>query len=331
MIQKNWRVFLSLIISFFLSSFMYNFVVKKKPLNLTFNILSRLDINKNLSYKVAPTITQNRYSNERFFLPSLSYIPVNKKNPSPTYFMPMIIKLSPTPGINPPLKNTPFLRPTKIITPPNTHTCTNPKRENYQRISVLESNPTLPSKRRDLYLPPHYSVNVKLEVLNIPVHDPDPKVPLFYTIFNPPKTPRFIAAYKAEGEIQGDYPPEIDILEVETVPNENLYYPKTGYNIGNNLAAMVLYADENRVTFKIGREDSFVTGYTLYFENICVDRNLINLYQQLNNEGRKDLPAIYHQQFFGLTNNKLKIALRDTGMFLDLRINGVIDDYKIWR
>lgn len=322
MTQKNWPIFLSLIISFFLSSFIYNFVVKKRPLNLSFNVLSRLGIKKNLSHKITPTITQNRSSKERFFLPPLSYIPTDKKNPSPTS--------SPS-RINPPLKTTPLPRPTRITTPTNTPTCTNPQRGTYQRISVLQPNPEPISKRRDLYLSPHYQVNVELKVLNIPIYDPDPNVPLLYTIFNPPKTPRFITAYKAEGEIQGDHPPAVDILEVETTPNENLYFPKTGYNIGDNLAAMVLYADENRITFKVGREDSCVTGYTLYFENLCVDKNLINLYQQLNSEGRKELPAIYQQQFFGLTKNKLKIALRDTGMFLDLRINGVVDDYKIWR
>lgn len=335
MIQRNWRVFVSLMISFFVSSLVYNFIIQKKSIILSFNLFTNL---KKTSYKHKPTITKTQYPRENFFLPTFFHSPSIKNTP----FLPSspnIIKLTPSPTRiikpSPTLKKLPTPTPTKRIITPNPspiyQRCVNPERENYQKIDVLVANQDPPFQRRDLYLPPHFLVNVRLTTLNIPIHDPDPNVPLLYTTFNPPHTPKFIAAYKAEGEIQGDYPPEIDILEVETIPNEGLYFPQSGYNIGGGLAAMVIYADENKVTFKIGREDSYVTGYTLYFENLCVDKNLINLYRKLNNDGRNHLPAIYPRQFFGLTKNKLKIALRDTGMFLDIRNNGVIDDYKLWR
>lgn len=330
--NQKLTIFVSLFLSFLISSFIYNFLIKKRPPPPFLSYFYKL---KAFSYRISPSPPLPRSFQENFFLPSLSPNIVKKKPQlvSPT------TKLTFTPTIRPTF--TPTIRPTftpKPLPSKNLPTqtvslanCTPVAKENYQSAEITQVNPDPISQRRDLYLPPHYLVDVEMTVLNIPIYNPDPNVPLFYTIFKPPKTPRFVSGYKAEGEIQGPYPPAIDILEVETKANESLYFPKSGYNIGGGLAAIVIYADENRVTFKIGREDSIVTGYTLYFENLCVDKNLISLYQKLNNEGRKYLPAIYPQQFFGLTRNRLKIAIRDTGMFLDLRINGVIDEYKIWR
>ena len=108
MIKRNWRVFFSLIISFFISSFLYNFIIQKKSINLFSNPFNNL---KKTSYKHKPTIAKTQYLEKNFFLPTLFPSPsatIIKLTPSPTMVIKptMIIKPSPTKKIIP--TDTPF-------------------------------------------------------------------------------------------------------------------------------------------------------------------------------------------------------------------------------
>ena len=63
-----------------------------------------------------------------------------------------------------------------------------------------------------------------------------------------------------------------------------------------------------------------VWGYTLHLENICVDPDLVALYEQWNDAGRAELPALAVGQAFATAHlNEIGVAIRDTGAFLDPR------------
>ena len=245
--------------------------------------------------------------------------PTSFPSPSPTFYIFPSLSPKPTKAF-----------PTATSTP--NFTCPSFSNENYDTTSVLVKNPQPLSSRRDLTLPPLIPVSVTLSLIEGEIADPDPKVPRFSSIFSPKRVPRFLAAYKAEGEVRGPYPPEVEILEVETTPGEPLRFPQTGYDIGGGNAAMVLNANDDKITFKITREDNVVYGYTLYFEGVCLDKNLEALYQKLNQEGRNYLPAIKVGQIFGWAKKEsLKIALRDTGTFLDLRLVDRATGESVWK
>jgi len=83
---------------------------------------------------------------------------------------------------------------------------------------------------------------------------------------------------------------------------------------------MVLYAEPSRVTLKYTRDDSVVKGYAIHIENVSVDPNLLSLYQQLNNAGRKSLPVVKaHQRIGSAADTYINVAVRDTGAFMDPR------------
>jgi hypothetical protein len=67
-------------------------------------------------------------------------------------------------------------------------------------------------------------------------------------------------------------------------------------------------------------EDNVVHGYTLHLEEICVDPDLLALYQFWNTAGREQLPALAAGQSFAVAlEGEIRVAIRDTGAFLDPR------------
>ncbi len=114
--------------------------------------------------------------------------------------------------------------------------------------------------------------------------------------------------------------PEVTMIGLAATPGETLYLPNGGSDIMNGFRALVLYADAQRITFKYTREDTIVGGYTLHVEGIAVDPNLLALYQKSNAEGRGNLPALRARQPFGTAqSNEVKVAIRDTGEFMEPR------------
>jgi hypothetical protein len=320
---KNLKLFFAIVISLFLTKAITN------PSLLKNKITSF--INSHLHQKQTPTPVLSK-PEIRFisphFLPkeSSTPFPISSPLPSPTIFFNPSPLPSPTEII---------ISPTKVPpspTPKPKFSCPSFSGENYDTATVIVKNSTPISLRRDITLPPLIPISVTLSLIDGQIVDPDPKVPQFSTVFSPKRTPRFLAAYKAEGELRGPQSTDVEILELETNPGESLRFPKTGYDIGGGNAAMVLNASEDKITFKIGREDNVVLGYTLYFEGVCLDKNLEALYQRLNSEGRNSLPAIKVGQIFGWAkSDRLKIALRDTGTFLDLRLVDKATGESVWK
>jgi hypothetical protein len=82
----------------------------------------------------------------------------------------------------------------------------------------------------------------------------------------------------------------------------------------------VLYAASNRITFVYTTRDDVVDGYTIQVENVCIDPNLVNLYNQLNAAGRNNMPALVAGQPFGTAISPiLMVTIRDKGSYLDPR------------
>jgi hypothetical protein len=155
----------------------------------------------------------------------------------------------------------------------------------------------------------------------------DPDAPQLAALFDDLRTPIFNAAYQVyrwdwDCNCRGGPITKWDVtlLGMETTPNEMVHLPVAGYDVGGGYGALVLYAEPTRLTLKYTREDNVIAGYTLHLENLCVDENLLALYQQLNAAGRSELPALWPGQPLGRASGiEIDAAIRDTGAFLDPR------------
>lgn len=114
--------------------------------------------------------------------------------------------------------------------------------------------------------------------------------------------------------------PEVTLAGMAVAPGETMHVPDSGYDIGSGYEVLVLYASAERITLKYTREDSVVWGYTLHLEGVCVEPNLLALYEAMNAAGRNDLPALQSGQAFGRAREgEVGVAIRDTGAFMDPR------------
>lgn len=113
---------------------------------------------------------------------------------------------------------------------------------------------------------------------------------------------------------------EVTLVGLEMKPGETVHVPKADYAIGQGYNVLVLYADTERITLKYTGEDSVINGYTIHVEGVNVDPNLRTLYERLNDEGRRHLPALRAGQAFGRARgNEIQVCIRDTGRFMDPR------------
>jgi hypothetical protein len=112
----------------------------------------------------------------------------------------------------------------------------------------------------------------------------------------------------------------VTLAGLATTPGETIQVPDSGRTIGNGYQVLVLYAGTRRITLKYTRDDNVISGYTLHVENVCVDPNLLALYQTSNSAGRGRLPALRPGQAFGHARGaEIGVAIRDNGSFMDPR------------
>jgi hypothetical protein len=84
--------------------------------------------------------------------------------------------------------------------------------------------------------------------------------------------------------------------------------------------AMVLYADAGQIALKYTWEDRVDEGYLVHLVNLCVDPNLVALYQRLDAAGRRRLPGVTNLSAIGTArSDKVDVIVRDSGSFLDPR------------
>ncbi len=162
----------------------------------------------------------------------------------------------------------------------------------------------------------------------------DPNAPRLAGLFEPHDFPGISAVYQVNdwnwncGEHGCRGPaltnPPVTLAGLLTSKGQALYIPERSPDIyGGGYKAMVLYAEEKRITLNYTREDTVANGYTVHIENVCVDPNLLALYRaQTNNEGYHTgaLPALRNNQALGTAlGTEIQVAIRDRGRFMDPR------------
>jgi len=120
-----------------------------------------------------------------------------------------------------------------------------------------------------------------------------------------------------------DWP--VTLAGLSTTPGESISIPERNPQIySGGYIAMVLYAEERRITLGYTRQDTVATGYTVHIEDVCVDPNLLALYRgQVDADGWRStnfLPALRNNEILGTAlNTEIKAAVRDRGAFMDPR------------
>lgn len=162
----------------------------------------------------------------------------------------------------------------------------------------------------------------------------DPNAPQLAGLFGPNKFPGISTVYQVNDWIWscGTHgcpgpaitDPEVTLIGLVTTPGESISIPETGPSIWDDYKAMVLYAEERRITLAYTRKDSVAPGYSVHLENVCVDPNLLALYEaQTNADGwhvTGQLPALSNNQPLGVAfGTEMQVAIRDKGTFLDPR------------
>ena len=161
--------------------------------------------------------------------------------------------------------------------------------------------------------------------------DTDPDAPQLAALFNPPRLPTFTAVHQiydwnwacsADG-CRGDPIdfPKVTLLTMAVTPGEPLFVPTRKQEIhAGGYKTLVLYAEETRITLTYTREDTPAHGYLVHIEEIQVDPALLALYRTKDAAGRKELPALRNnERFANSSGSTLKVAIRDTGSFMDPR------------
>jgi hypothetical protein len=159
----------------------------------------------------------------------------------------------------------------------------------------------------------------------------DPQAPQLADIFHPAQLPPVAAVYQVYDWDWNCGPHgcrgaplttwEVTLVEVTATHGLTLHIPMRGAEIYNGgYRAMVLYAEESRLTLAYTRHDGAEVGYVVHFEDIRVDPGLLALYNQLDAAGRNQLPALRNGERVGYVHGAtFKVAIRDTGSFMDPR------------
>lgn len=115
--------------------------------------------------------------------------------------------------------------------------------------------------------------------------------------------------------------PEVSAAALAVQPGSDIAIPVRGPEIyGGGFVALVLYADETRVTLGYTRDDSVAHGYVVHLEDFCVDAGLVSAYRSANTSGRGSLPALRNGDVVGTaTSDRIVVAVRDRGAFKDPR------------
>lgn len=155
----------------------------------------------------------------------------------------------------------------------------------------------------------------------------DTRAPHLDALFADRRLPRFTSSHRINSwdwscmcRRPPNEPWDTTLLGLGTAPNEVIGAPDSGYDIGGGYDALVLYAAPTRLTLKYTREDNVVAGYTVHIENVCVEPDLLSLYNRADAAGRGNLPAVRGGQPIGrAAGGEILVAVRDSGVFMDPR------------
>ncbi|MBX3049911.1 MAG: hypothetical protein KF753_00480 [Caldilineaceae bacterium] len=159
----------------------------------------------------------------------------------------------------------------------------------------------------------------------------DGDAPQLAGIFSDARTPAFSSAHRVYAWDWGCgehgcpsanlTPGAVSLLGLAGSRNETVASPGRGPEIyGGGYKVLVLYAAADRITLGYTRHDSVAPGYAVHLESVCVDPNLLALYEQANADGRTHLPALRDGEVLGtLQTEEMLVAVRDRGTFMDPR------------
>lgn len=232
----------------------------------------------------------------------------------------------------------------------NPFTCPESSTRTYQSGVAYQYDPDDPVRPADKHADKNielrgYSLNTDSGVLaDLYDYDQDDeKAPQFARLFDPHRVPTFVNLYRVHewhwadspdpgtrGAPLDDFP--VTALGMRTTPGEVLHVPDSGYSIGGNppMEVLVIFADEDTIALRYTREDSSGSeGYTLHFDNICTDPNLLALYNELDDpdgpryeypNSEYQLPNLSAGKPFGVARSRETVlAISDTGGFQDPR------------
>ena len=239
--------------------------------------------------------------------------------PTPSVlYIPLISAAESTSGPTP--------QPTPLPTPPTPTPI-------YDSIPTLGSHPDHPSDQHgDLNLAlrgyRETSAALALVDLNGPTDD---KAPQLAGLFNHQRGPDIVSVFQVyewnwacgEHGCRGEAieSPPVTLLGLRATAGEPIFIPTRDPEIyGGGYKALVLYATAERITLAYTREDTAAVGYVVHIEEIAVEPALVALYQQLDAEGRRHLPALRNGERLGdASSDTVKVVVRDTGSFMEPR------------
>lgn len=173
-------------------------------------------------------------------------------------------------------------------------------------------------------------VSTAAELALVNINGPaDSDAPQLGGLFFPQRRPAFVAAHQVnrwdcgENGCRGEPidEREVTLLSLNTAPHKPIFIPTRRAQIMTGAyIAMVLYAAEDRIMLVYTRGDTPAFGYVVHLENVQIDDELLTLYQSNNAAGRVQLPALRNNQQIGVAAGaSIKVAIRDTGQFMDPR------------
>jgi hypothetical protein len=166
-------------------------------------------------------------------------------------------------------------------------------------------------------------VDVEKALVDIDDAGIDPDAPNLGDVFGP--NPEIVAVYNVYNWDWGCLCPAelVDesegafLIGLKTTPGEPIFIPTKKQDIfGGNFFALVLYADEDSLTIKYTGEANVSKGYTIHYEGLYVDPNLLELF---NESKGNELPGLTLETPVGVASDELIIAVRDNGKFFDAR------------
>lgn len=203
----------------------------------------------------------------------------------------------------------------------------------YEAVPIIQPPLDRPANQHgdiNLALRGYHKTNKALTLVN--VNGPtDSDAPQLGGLFFPQRRPDFMATYQVRNwdwacGVNGCRAdpiviPSVTLLSFATEPDEPIFIPTRRAQImAGGYVAMVLYAEARRITLVYTRDDTAAGGYVVHLENVRIDSELLALYKASNAAGRTQLPALRNNQQIGVANGKtIKLAIRDTGRFMDPR------------
>ena len=124
------------------------------------------------------------------------------------------------------------------------------------------------------------------------------------------------------GPVDDKWP--VTLMGLAASAGEPIAMPSRDPIIYPNAQALVLFADETRITLGYTRQDTIAYGYAVYIENVCVDPILLALYRaQVGGDGYRvtnQLPGLRNGQVLGTAvGGEIIVGVRDTASWLDPR------------